>query len=538
MNSFSSILFRKRPITDNDNGLKRVLGFYDLTFLGIAAIVGAGIFSTVGKASFEGGPAISLLFIFTAFACGLSALCYAQFASNIPDGGSAYTYTYVSLGELPAWIIGWDLVMEYAIGNIAVAISWSDYLTNLLRANHIPFPYWLSTDWLSAYKLSTEEGRMAWETAPTLLDFKIVFDLPALFITVLITVLLYVGIKESKKANNAMVITKLLVLVVVIVVGAFYVKTDLWTPFAPNGFVGVLKGVSAVFFAYIGFDAISTVAEECKNPKKDLPKAMIASLVVCTLLYVVLSLVMTGMVPYQKLDVGDPIAFVFFENGLPIFASFLALSAIVMMASVFLVFQMSQPRIWMSMSRDGLLPKPFSTIHPKFKTPAFSTVISGIVVAVPCLFMNLTEVTDLTSIGTLFAFLMVCVGVWLKNPSTKGFKVPFINGKILFPVLSIAFLVGANQLLENRYVVAFNSPFESDHFIHLSFILGLVVVAVFTFMRNLSLLPALGILVNLFLLSELGITNWSRFLIWLAIGLVIYFAYGVRKSKLILSYEL
>ncbi|MFQ3576176.1 MAG: amino acid permease [Cytophagales bacterium] len=525
-------LFRKKPVTDTDNGLKRVLGFYDLTFLGIAAIVGAGIFSTVGRASFEGGPAISLLFIFTAIACGLSALCYAQFASNIPDGGSAYTYTYVSLGELPAWIIGWDLVMEYAIGNIAVAISWSDYLTSLLRANQINFPYWLSTDWLSAFKQSGQEGRLAWETAPEIAGLKIVFDFPALLITLFITILLYVGIKESKKANNIMVIVKLLVLILVIVCGAFYVKVENWTPFAPNGFVGVLKGVSAVFFAYIGFDAISTVAEESKNPKKDLPRAMIASLLVCTLVYVVLSLVMTGMVSYQKLDVGDPIAFVFYENGLPVFASFLALSAVVMMASVFLVFQLGQPRIWMSMSRDGLLPKSFSTIHPKFKTPAFSTVVSGIIVAIPCLFMNLTEVTDLTSIGTLFAFLMVCLGIWLKNPESKGFKVPFINGKFLMPIISIAFLVGTNQLLDNRYLNAISNPIEGDHFIHISFILGILIVSAITYSKNLSLLPALGIMVNLFLLSELGITNWSRFLIWLAIGLVIYFVYGVKKSNL------
>lgn len=375
--------------------LIRSLRLRDLIAFGIAAIVGAGIFSTIGNASAAGGPGVSLLFIFTAIACGFSALCYAQFASTIPVSGSAYTYAYASFGELIAWIIGWDLLMEYAIGNIAVAISWSDYFTAVMHGVGLTIPEYLTMDFLSAsrgYQAAQEmlaqgqafaalpdskqEAYLAWQQAPTIAGIKLVADIPALGITILITYLVYIGIKESKRTANLLVLLKLIVILLVITVGAFYVQTDNWTPFAPNGISGILKGVSAVFFAYIGFDAISTTAEECENPQRDLPRAMIFSLVICTVLYVVLALVLTGMVPFQELAVGDPLAYVFSRVNLDVIAGIVAVSAIVAMASVLLVFQYGQPRIWMTMSRDGLLPGAFSRIHPKYKTPYFATFVT------------------------------------------------------------------------------------------------------------------------------------------------------------------
>ncbi|MBC5992209.1 amino acid permease [Pontibacter cellulosilyticus] len=542
--------------------LVRALRLKDLVSFGIAAIIGAGIFSTIGNASAAGGPGVSLLFIFTAIACGFSALCYAQFASTIPVSGSAYTYAYASFGELIAWIIGWDLLMEYAIGNIAVAISWSDYFTAVMQGVGLSLPEYLTMDYLSASRsyhaalellakgqaFSTlpgnmQEGYQAWLNAPSLGGFKLVADFPALSITVLITYLVYIGIKESKRTANFLVLLKLLVILLVITVGAFYVSTDNWTPFAPNGLAGIMKGVSAVFFAYIGFDAISTTAEECENPQRDLPRAMIFALVICTVLYVVLALVLTGMVPFKELAVGDPLAYVFSRVNLDAIAGIVAVSAIVAMASVLLVFQYGQPRIWMTMSRDGLLPSAFSRIHPKHKTPYFATIVTGVVVAVPALFMNLTEVTDLTSIGTLFAFVLVCGGILLleekqkeATATHKGFRVPYINGKYVLPVLILVAIV-----LLFRYNAAELATFFSmsggwksfQHKIPLIGFIGVsIMLTVLTYKRNLSLIPVLGLLTNLYLMTELGITNWSRFLAWLGLGLVIYFAYGYRNSKL------
>lgn len=541
--------------------LVRTLRLKDLISFGIAAIIGAGIFSTIGNASAAGGPGVSLLFIFTAIACGFSALCYAQFASTIPVSGSAYTYAYASFGELVAWIIGWDLLMEYAIGNIAVAISWSDYFTAVLRGVGLGIPEYLTMDYLSASRgfdlaqetlaqgqalttlpVTVQQAFAAWQQAPALGGIRLIADLPALGITVLITYLVYIGIKESKRAANILVLLKLLVILLVISVGAFYVNTDNWTPFAPNGISGILKGVSAVFFAYIGFDAISTTAEECENPQRDLPRAMIFALIICTVLYVVLALVLTGMVPYNELAVGDPLAFVFARVNLDVIAAIVAVSAIIAMASVLLVFQYGQPRIWMSMSRDGLLPGIFSSIHPKYRTPWFATIVTGFVVAVPALFMNLTEVTDLTSIGTLFAFVLVCGGILILDKTrgapteNKGFQVPYINGKYTLPLIA---LTGITLLV--LYNGAGVSSFFSmdggwEVFQHklplLGFIVVVAVMTVFTFTRNLSLIPVLGLLTNLYLMTELGVTNWSRFLLWLALGLVIYFAYGYRNSKL------
>lgn len=542
--------------------LVRNLQFRDLVAFGIAAIIGAGIFSTIGNASAAGGPGVSLLFIFTAIACGFSALCYAQFASTIPVSGSAYTYAYASFGEFVAWIIGWDLLMEYAIGNIAVAISWSDYFTAVLRGVGLGMPEYLTMDFLSAsrgfheaqtllsqgqalssFPTHLQEAFLAWQNAPSLAGFKLVADIPALGITALITYLVYIGIKESKRTANLLVLLKLIVILLVITVGAFYVNTDNWTPFAPNGLAGIMKGVSAVFFAYIGFDAISTTAEECENPQRDLPRAMIFTLVICTVLYVVLALVLTGMVPFGELAVGDPLAYVFSRVNLDAMAGIVAVSAVVAMASVLLVFQYGQPRIWMAMSRDGLLPRAFSRIHPKHKTPAFATIVTGFVVAVPALFMNLTEVTDLTSIGTLFAFVLVCGGILLleekqkvATAAHKGFRVPYINGRYVLPLLLMTTVV-----LLYRFRAAEVSNFFSlnggwDSFQHKLPLLGFIGLAgmltVLTCIRKLSLIPVLGLLTNLYLMTELGLTNWTRFLAWLALGLVVYFAYGYRNSKL------
>lgn len=468
-------LFRKKTVQDilkqvekneleGHEALGKHLTTKDLTAFGIAAIVGAGIFSTIGKASFDGGPAVIFLFLFTAIACGFAAFAYAEFASLVPVSGSAYTYSYVAFGELIAWIIGWALIMEYSIGNITVAISWSDYFTGLLSSGGIDLPQWVQMDYLTAsngFKDATalmqggktfenlsagmQEAYTAWTTAPMIGSFHFVADLPALLIIVLITTLIYRGMKESRNASNIMVVVKVCIVLLVIAVGIFYVDTNNWHPFAPNGVSGVLKGVSAVFFAYIGFDAISTTAEECKNPQRDLPRGMMWAIIICTILYIAIALVLTGMVSYNTLNVGDPLAFVFEELNLKWMSGIIAVSAVVAMASVLLVFQMGQPRIWMSMSRDGLLPKKFSNVHPKYKTPSYATVVVGFVVAVPALFMNLTMVTDLCSIGTLFAFVLVCAGVLALQNRTdipRGkFKTPYVNSKYIFPILILVALI-------------------------------------------------------------------------------------------------
>lgn len=467
-------LFRKKNVNDilnqvesNADGhhsLGRHLSVKDLAAFGIAAIIGAGIFSTIGKASADGGPAVIFLFLFTAIACGFAAFAYAEFASMVPVSGSAYTYSYVAFGEIVAWIIGWALIMEYAIGNITVAISWSDYFTGLLDSGGIHLPQWVQMDYLTASNgfadatalmhggktfenldAGLQAAYTAWTTAPTLGPLHLVADLPALFIIIIITALVYRGMKESRNASNMMVVVKLCIILLVIAVGVFYVDTDNWNPFAPNGAAGVLKGVSAVFFAYIGFDAISTTAEECKNPQRDLPRGMMWAIVICTILYIIIALVLTGMVRYNELNVGDPLAFVFDKLDLKWMSGIIAVSAVVAMASVLLVFQMGQPRIWMSMSRDGLLPKRYSKVHPKFKTPSYATIVTGFVVAVPALFLNLTLVTDLCSIGTLFAFVLVCAGVLVlqnrKDIPRGKFKTPYVNAKWIFPVLLFAGLV-------------------------------------------------------------------------------------------------
>ncbi|MCI0339155.1 MAG: amino acid permease [Acidobacteria bacterium] len=554
-------------------GLKRALSVTDLTLLGIAAVIGAGIFSTIGNAAASGGPAVSMLFVFTAIACAFAVLCYAEFASMIPVAGSAYTYAYASFGELAAWIIGWSLLMEYAIGNIAVAISWSDYFTTLLTGYGINLPEYLTMDFLTASRgyekvnallqggdnldqVRAMDGMgsavvayLAWTKAPVIDGWHFVCDFPALLIVFIITVLVYIGIRESKTASNAMVALKLAVILLVIVLGAFYINPANWSPFAPNGVEGVLKGVSAVFFAYIGFDAISTTAEECKNPQRDLPRGMIYSLIVCTILYVLISLVLTGMVNYKNLAVGDPMAYVFGPEGanLSWIKGIVAISAVIAMATVLLVFQLGQPRIWMAMSRDGLLPKIFSSIHPRFKTPWFSTIVTGLVVAIPSLFMNLTEVTDLTSIGTLFAFILVCGGVLMLDKSDqkieRRFRIPYINSRYIIPGLFI--LIWLWFIFFNREALSsffsLHDPSDPilgvwDVFKHkIPFLIYLIlsfVVMVYCFTKQLSLIPVLGLLTCGYLMTELGWINWARFLIWLVTGLLLYFVYGSRHSKL------
>lgn len=633
-------LFRKKNVNDilaqvdkdcaeeGHGSLGKHLGVRDLAAFGIAAIIGAGIFSTIGKASADGGPAVILLFIFTAVACGFAAFAYAEFSSMVPVSGSAYTYSYVAFGELIAWIIGWALIMEYGIGNITVAISWSDYFTGLLDSGGIHLPQWVQMDYLTASKGfdqatalmasgktfqnldgGIQSAYTAWTTSPKLGPLHLIADLPALLIIIFITWLVYRGMKESRNAANLMVFIKLCVILLVIAVGVFYVDTDNWHPFAPNGIGGVLKGVSAVFFAYIGFDAISTTAEECKNPQRDLPRGMMWAIIICTILYVVIALVLTGMVKYNDLNVGDPLAFVFQKLNLKWMSGIIAVSAVVAMASVLLVFQMGQPRIWMSMSRDGLLPKKFSKIHPKFKTPSFATIVVGFVVAVPALFMNLTMVTDLCSIGTLFAFVLVCAGVLIlqnKKDIPRGkFKTPYINAKYIMSLLlilgivlsftfnkeaTVAFLKNEKKLNDAPTIVTSMSKEEisstknhlmqtdsaafissgSDVETYMSnldelhykgliqalpvsddikyesglslfkhkipmwiFIIISFGLAVWAFRANLSLIPLLGLISCLYMMAELGVSNWIGFGIWLLIGLVIYFGYSRKNSKLI-----
>ena len=566
----SNSLFRKKSIdvilrdaasgfgdADHGGGLKRVLGVRDLTFFGVAAVIGAGVFSSIGKASYDGGPGVVYLYVFTAIACGFAALCYAEFASTVPVSGSAYTYSYVAFGEIFAWIIGWDLLMEYAIGNIAVAISWSDYFTNLMDKAGMHVANWLSMDYSTAHKGFNEVTAMltkgetlqaitanadnanliskydAWLHAPVLGGLHLIMDLPAFCIVALITAVVFVGIKESRAMSNIMVIVKLCVIFLVIVLGAYYVHPENWTPFTPNGFSGVLKGVSAVFFAYIGFDAISTTAEECKNPQRDLPRGMIYSLIICTILYVLLALVLTGMVSYKQLNVGDPLALVFEARGLHFIAGIVAVSAIVATASVLLVFQMGQPRIWMSMSRDGLLPKIFSRLHPKYKTPSFSTILTGILVAVPALFLNLETVLSLTSIGTLFAFVLVCGGILVLDkmpdkPESK-FKVPYINGKYILAAMFIIAVAIIFYYVPGYFQGLFTNLETSPMIL---FWIVAAIVSSLTFLRNYSLIPVLGLVSCFYLMAQETHLVWIRFVAWLIIGLIIYFLYSYKNSKL------
>ncbi|MBX9784000.1 MAG: amino acid permease [Chitinophagaceae bacterium] len=592
----SNSLFRTKKIDSiiaegsdgahGDGGLKRVLNVRDLTFFGIAAILGAGSFSSLGGAVFHGGPGVVILFIITAIACAFTAFCYSEFASRIPVAGSAYTYAYASFGELFAWIIGWALIMEYSIGNIYVAYSWSDYFTSFLNKVGVHLPDYLCTSYMEAKNAvaggsTSAEDISAWKNAPMIGGIQMILDLPALLINILITALVYRGIKESRNFSNVMVMLKMIVVALVILVGGYLVfsngLTPNWQPandagvhsFMPNGFGGVMAAVSGVFFAYIGFDAVSVLAEESKNPQRDLPRGMILSLVICTIVYILLTLVLTGAVDYKNFDgVGDPLAFIFEKQNLNVgwMQFFVAIAAVVAMTSVLLVFQMGQPRIWMTMSRDGLLPPVFQKIHSTFKTPSFSTIITGLVVGVPILFTDKTFVLDFTSIATLFAFVLVCGGVLLipsREKEAGKFHIPYINGQFIFPMLIIAALVILyvynnhyfNELFsfqltdaEAKNAIAGLDASKPDiiqanldaallarqtlNFSTIVFWVVCVIISAFAVIKKYSLIPLLGLSTCLYLLTGMTARNWAWFSSWLALGLIIYFLYGYRKSRL------
>jgi basic amino acid/polyamine antiporter, APA family len=500
-------IFRRKPIgellpdhidpgVEEGPGLRRSLGMWQLTSLGIGAIIGAGIFSGAGTAISGGphhlgaGPGLVISYVLVAIACGFAALCYAEFASLIPQAGSAYTYAYATLGELVAWIIGWDLIIEYAVGNIAVAVSWSAYFQTLLSGFGIHIPGWLGTDPRTALQgfnalqanpgltdSALREAATAWSSAPHLFGFPIIFNLPAVLIVALITWVLVIGVRESAWANTVMVLLKLAILFFFIAIGVFWVRPENWTPFMPNGWQGVFTGASLIFFAYIGFDAVSTAAEESKNPQRDMPRAMILSLLITSVIYIVVTLVMTGLVPWNQHGNADPLASAFQSRGYHWAAGIISFGAIVSMASVLLVFQMGQPRIFFAMARDGLLPPFAAKLHRKYRTPHVTTIITGVFVAFFAAFANINEVIELTNIGTLFAFVLVALGVMVL------------------------------RIREPERVRPFRTP-------------AVWVVS-----------PA-AILSCGFLMAQLPALTWIRFGVWLAVGLILYFAYGFAHSRL------
>ncbi|HVU49680.1 MAG TPA: amino acid permease [Polyangia bacterium] len=464
-------------------GLRRSLGALDLTLVGVGAIVGAGIFSSVGEmaagsAQHAGaGPALVLSYLLTALACGLCALCYAEIAAMVPVAGSAYTYSYVALGEIFAWIIGWDLIIEYAVGNIYVAQSWADYLRSfLLGAFGVDFPAWMATD------LQTVAHDPALRAAAPVLHtplgaLVVGFNLPALLIVAALTVVLVRGVRESARLNAAMVLFKLVLVVGFVGVGAAYVQPAHWHPFAPHGFRGVWTGASLAFFSYIGFDAVSTLGEEARAPQRDLPRGMLWSLAICTVVYVAVSAVMTGLVPYQALATGDPLSHALRVAGLGGFATVMSLGAVIAVTAVLLVFQLGQPRILYAMARDGLLPAAFGRVHGRFRTPALGTILTGVFVGLMPTFLTQDQALELTNIGTLFAFLLVALGVI------------------------------ALRVREPTRARPFRCP-------------------------GYPVTPVLAALACLVLIAGLPSTNWWRFGVWLAVGLVIYSRYGAKRSRL------
>ncbi|MGE0641684.1 MAG: amino acid permease [Thermoanaerobaculia bacterium] len=492
------------PEAGHDTGLKRSLSATSLTLLGIGAVIGAGIFSTVGTAAAGGadhvgaGPALMLSFVLTAVACGFAALCYAELAAMVPISGSAYTYSYATLGELVAWIIGWDLIIEYAVGNIAVAISWSGYFQELLRGLGVNWPAWLGIDYRTASQaagqvaeavaagqdplgtLGAATVRMASaiSTAPHLGGLPIVFNLPAFLVVIGITLILVRGIRESANFNSWMVGLKLAIIGFFVFLGAFYVKPENWTPFAPNGFHGIASAAAIIFFAYIGFDAVSTASEESRNPQRDMPIAILGSLAICTVIYIAVAAVLTGMLPWTQLGTAEPLATAFSGLGMHWPAFIISLGAVFATTSVLLVFQYGQPRIFFSMGRDGLLPAWASKVHPKYRTPHITTWITGIFVAFFAAVANIDEIVQLTNIGTLFAFVLVCLGVIIlrrKDPHRhRPFRVP--GGDFLVPILGAACCI--------------------------------------------------------FLMVYLPPASWWRFIGWLVLGAAIYAAFGYSSSVL------
>ena len=488
-------LFKRKPIADliideNDpRALKRVLGAGDLIMLAIGAVIGAGIFGAIGTAAagqvapdgtvirYGAGPALVFSFILLGGACALAALCYAELAAMIPQAGSAYAYTYATLGELVAWIIGWDLMLEYAVGNVAVAISWGDYFNSLMRGVGIDLPAWLTTGYRTAALSSNPDVSGLLTTAPHLFGIPLLVNLPAFGIVMLITWLLLRGARESATANTVMVVIKLLVMALFIFVGLGNINPDNYTPFAPNGFTGIHHGAAIVFFAYIGFDAISPAAEETINPQRNLPIGILGGLAVCTLIYVVIGGVITGMVPYTELAVADPLARALELIGYDRVGAIVAFGAVISMSAVLLVFQYGQPRIFFAMARDGLLPAWVARVDQKTRIPYTATLFTGIVVAVASAVGDAAETYDLTNIGTLFAFALVCAGVLVlrvKEPERyRPFKVPFV------------------------WVIA-----------------------------------PLGVAACLFIMVGLPYQAWERFGLWLVIGIVLYAVYGYKHSKL------
>jgi len=457
--------------------------------LAIGAVIGAGIFGAIGSAAAGqtdaaghvirsgAGPALVFSFLLLGFVCALAALCYAELASMIPQAGSAYAYSYATLGELVAWIIGWDLILEYAVGNVAVAISWGDYFKTLLAGLGLHLPVWLATGYRTALLSSDPAVHGLLDSAPHIGPLAVLINVPAAAIVLAITWLLMIGVRESAKANNIMVAVKLIALTLFIVVGSMHMKTANFHPFAPNGFTGIHHGAAIVFFAYIGFDAISTAAEETKNPQRNLPIGILGGLAICTVIYIIVGVVLTGMVPYTKLGVADPLSFALQDAGLRTAGWLVALGAVFSMSAVLLVFQYGQPRIFFAMARDGLLPRWAAKVHGKYRTPHITTLITGIVVAGWSLIGDAGETYDLTNIGTLFAFVLVCIGVLVLRYSDpdrpRPFRVPFV-----WPVS----LIGAAACI--------------------------------------------------FVMKGLPGIAWTRFIWWLVIGLVLYFLYGYRHSTL------
>ncbi|NUO63613.1 MAG: amino acid permease [Gemmatimonadaceae bacterium] len=488
-------LFSRKPIAallaegENQGGLRRALGVSDLVLLSIGAVIGAGIFSTLGTAAageikatgevvrYGAGPALVVSFALLGVVCGFAALCYAELASMIPQAGSAYAYSYATLGEIIAWIIGWDLILEYAVGNVAVAISWSGYFVSFLTGFGVHIPDWLTHGYWDVHSSSDPAIRTLLDTAPHLGGIPVLINLPAFVIVMAITWLLVIGVRESTRVNNAMVVVKLLVLAVFVIVGAMHIDTANYKPFAPNGWRGIHQGAAIVFFAFIGFDAISTAAEETKNPQRDMPRGILLGLAICTVIYMIVGAVATGLIPYAQLKSADPLAHAFDVAGLKTFGWFISLGAMVSMAAVLLVFQYGQPRIFFAMARDGLLPPWASKIHPKYRTPHITTIITGVLVATAALVVDDDATYDLTNIGTLSAFALVCIGVLVlrfTDPDRpRPFRVPFVW---------FTTIAGAAACLYTMY----------------------------------GLPPA----------------AWERFAIWLVIGLALYFAYGFKNSTL------